>query len=362
MTMYLILFFIPAWSALFHSDQNHPSVRFENFNWNVFTVILALMIGLRHEVGADWPNYQENRKYFASLDFNDTLTGLGSSDPAFAVLSWISPAFGGDYFVNLVCAVLFTWGLVSFCRIQTDRWIALTVAIPYLVIVVAMGYTRQGVAIGLSMLALVALNNKQVVKFLLWIAAAATFHKSAVILIPLALFSGSRQRFSTILGIAVIAPLTFILFLQESVDRLIENYVVDGMESSGALIRVTMNALPAVVFLLFRHRFRLVAGENRFWVWMSVGALLFLPVFAVSPSSTAVDRVALYWIPIQIFVWSRLPTALSVGPRSSALIRFLVTALSAAVLLVWLLFATHAPAWLPYRFYPWVLIEESLFR
>jgi hypothetical protein len=225
-----------------------------------------------------------------------------------------------------------------------------------------MGYTRQGVAIGLSMLGLVALNKKDILKFLLCIAAAAAFHKSAVILIPPALFSGSRRTFVSILGLAVIAPLTFVLFLQESVDRLVAGYVSDGMESSGAFIRVMMNALPAIIFLFFRDRFRLSSDARGFWTWMSAGALLFIPALALSPSSTAVDRVALYWIPIQIFVWSRLPQAISVGPKSENLLRQSVIAYSLLVLLVWLLFGDHAFAWLPYKFYPWELIKNSLFQ
>jgi len=233
--------------------------------------------------------------------------------------------------------------------------------VPYLVTVVAMGYTRQGVAIGLSMLGLVALSQQKILKFLLWIGGAAAFHKSAVILIPLAIFSGSRRKLSVLFGVAVIGPLIFVLFLQESVDRLISGYVSDGMESSGAFIRVMMNVLPAGVFFLWRQRFVLSKAAQGFWIWMSFGALLFLPALALSPSSTAVDRVALYWIPIQIFVWSRLPQAISLGPRSELLIRRSVIAYSLAVLLVWLLFGDHSFAWLPYKFHPWELIKSELF-
>ena len=65
-------------------------------------------------------------------------------------------------------------------------------------------------------------------------------------------------------------------------------------------------------------------------------------------SSTAVDRLALYLIPLQLFVGSRLPDTHTFGinPRkwNQLLILFLL-----AVLLVWLFFAGHSYAWLPYR-------------
>lgn len=38
---------------------------------------------------------------------------------------------------------------MRFARSQPDPWLAVLVAVPYLVIVVAMGYSRQAVAIGI---------------------------------------------------------------------------------------------------------------------------------------------------------------------------------------------------------------------
>jgi hypothetical protein len=114
-------------------------------------------------------------------------------------------------------------------------------------------------------------------------------------------------------------------------------------------------------FLLWRNRFNLNDTGRQFWTWMATGAMLFIPALAVSPSSTAVDRVALYWIPIQIFVWSRLPQALNVGPRSELFIRQLVVVYSFSVMLVWLFFGVHSFAWIPYKFYPFELIKASLF-
>lgn len=361
MTAYLLLFSLPAWLALTQQSREITRSKTANLRWHILALIFTLAIGLRHEVGGDWFNYLEGREYVTSLDLVAALTELRTSDPAFALLAWLSSGIGDDYFVNFVCGALFTAGLVSFCRSQPDPWLALTVAVPYLVTVVAMGYTRQGVAIGLSMLGLVALSHEKLLRFLVWISLASAFHKSAVILIPLAIFSGSQRNWRSVFGIAVIGSVTFILFLQESVDRLIAGYVSDGMESSGTFIRVMMNALPAGLFLIWRRRFALGNAVRDFWTWMSIGALLFLPAWALSPSSTAVDRIALYWIPVQIFVWSRLPHAVRLGTRSENLLRQAVVIYSLTVLLVWLHFADHAFAWLPYKFYPWELIRVALF-
>jgi hypothetical protein len=68
-------------------------------------------------------------------------------------------------------------------------------------------------------------------------------------------------------------------------------------------------------------------------------------------ASTAVDRVALYFIPIQLFVFSRLPRLAPSSTGRTALVLAIV-AYYGAVELVWLKFATHAQYWLPYQFMP----------
>ena len=322
--------------------------------WWVMFGMLSLMIGLRHEVGGDWGNYLRILNAATGISLKEALS---QSDPAYSLLNWVAAKSGlGVYLVNSVCAVLFAWGLVVFCRMQPRPWLAMVVAVPYLVTVVAMGYSRQGVAIGVAMLGLVALGRGQVLRFMLWLVVAAAFHKSALILMPLAVLAGTKRRIFTLLWVGVAGSFLYVLLLQESVEGLSASYVEAQLESSGAAIRVAMNALPAVVFLLLRKRFQLALAQRSFWTWMALGALAFLVLLELSPSSTAVDRVALYWIPLQVFVWSRLPDALSQRGSKKTKWVFGVIAYSASVLFIWMSFGAHATAWLPYQFYPLTLL------
>jgi hypothetical protein len=324
--------------------------------WRMIFVFLVLMIGLRHQVGGDWITYIEHVKRSTNISI---LAAFKEKDPAYGVLNWVAAQTGlGVYLVNSICAVFFTWGLVAFCRAQPRPWLALVVAVPYLIMVVAMGYTRQGVAIGLAMMAMVALGQGSVLRFVLWLGLAAIFHKSAVMLVPLAVLASTQRRVFTLLWVAVAAILLFGLLLQESLDNLTAGYIGAKYESSGAAIRIAMNALPALIFLLLGKRFQLPPHQRTFWTWMAWSALLFVVLLKVSPSSTAVDRVALYWIPLQLFVWSRLPNALGRQEGKNPVWVYAVVAYSAAVLFVWLVYADTAFAWLPYQFYPWVRLWQ----
>jgi hypothetical protein len=321
--------------------------------WWCLFVLLVLVIGLRHEVGGDWYAYTQLLDSYVD---GSTLDKYGiQQDPIVAIFNvWAVESGLGIYLVNLLCAVFFSWGLLVFCREQPRPWLALTVAVPYLITVVAMGYTRQAVAIGVAMLGMVTLGRGNSLRFVFWIALAATFHKSAIILIPLAVLANTQRRFFTLVWIFASGCVLFVLLLQESLDSLVHGYIEAQYHSSGAAIRITMNALPGVLFLLYRKRFHLSPEQRSFWTWMALSSLLFLVLLKVSPSSTAVDRVALYWIPLQLFVLSRLPNALGRRDGRNVVWVYAVVAYSAAVLFVWLFYADTAFAWLPYRFYPWV--------
>lgn len=322
--------------------------------WKAMFIVLSLAIGLRHEVGGDWSAYFDNFYDFRETDFFGALT---TGDPAYSLLTWVARQWElGPYFVNLVCGVLFSWGLVTFCLAQPRPWLALVVSMPYLVTVVAMGYTRQGVAIGLAMLALTSLSKERMIRFVVFVVIAATFHKSAVILMPLAILASTRRRVWTAVWVGLCSLIFYVLLLQDSIEVLNQGYLEQEYDSTGAAIRVAMNAVPAAVFLLARRKFVMTAAERSFWTWMSVGALAFIGLLLVSPSSTAVDRLALYWIPLQLFVLSRLPNAIGLPNARNDAWTLMVVAYSAAVLFVWLNFAVHARYWLPYQFYPWELL------
>ena len=88
-------------------------------------------------------------------------------------------------------------------------------------------------------------------------------------------------------------------------------YIETGYSSSGAAVRIAMNALPAFLYFVFRSRLKLDDDERRFLDVLALIALAFVGLLYVSPSSTAVDRMALYIIPIQLLVLGRLPLDLA---------------------------------------------------
>jgi EpsG family len=172
------------------------------------------------------------------------------------------------------------------------------------------------------------------------------------VLVPVLLVG---SRFSKLWAAIVSAPFFIVGYyyslqdsLQTKAQHAVIGYIQTGYSSSGAGIRIAMNALPAFLYFVFRSRIKIDGDERRFLDVLALVALAFVGLLYVSPSSTAVDRMALYIIPVQLLVLGRLPLALA---RTTADYKLLATGIvvySAVVMFVWLNFAVDAGAWVPY--------------
>jgi hypothetical protein len=347
---YWILFTVFAAGAVQYGRQPTPRIQAAPL-LAAAGVFVVLLIGFRYNVGADWDNYIE---VFDNLRYTEFGESLVLSDPGYMVLNWISHSIGFDvWFVNLICAAIFGFGFIQFAKQQPNPWLAGCVAVPYLIIVVAMGYTRQAVAIGLIMAGLAALEKQSIIKFAVYLTIAVTFHKTAVIVIPLVALTSIRHRFVIGALMALMGYMLYNWFLESSVDKFVTNYVDAEYNSQGAAIRVAMNLVPAAIFLLFQKRFGLAEGTRKLWRNFSIAAFFMLLLLFVLPSSTVVDRLALYIIPLQLYVLSRVPDVFpdKAGGRNSQVV-LLVILYSAVVQFVWLNYATHAQYWIPYETYP----------
>jgi hypothetical protein len=317
-------------------------------------LLIAVMIGFRFQVGGDWENDLLIFDWAGTLNVSEALT---YGDPAYTFLNYIAQWLGYDiWFVNLVCGLIFSWGLIRFARQQSNPWLAIVVAIPYLVIVVAMGYSRQGVAIGIIMAGMAQLERSSLIRFAVYIFFAAAFHKSAIVVLPLVALSAVRNRVLMGAMLAVLAVLLYYFFVQSTFDRMVTNYVEAQYSSQGAGVRIAMNIPPALIYLLAWKRFDLPQQQHKLWRNFALAALGALLLLFYLESSTAVDRLALYIIPLQLVVLSRLPQAFGAEGKPNGQYAAFVIAYSGLIQFVWLTYAANADNWLPFQFFPWDML------
>jgi hypothetical protein len=347
LTVYWLLFLIPGVTT-FISDQRVAGAKREG--WILIWILMVAAIGFRHEIGCDWEPYLTMFSIMGKVSFRESLDIV---DPGYAALTWIvNNVFDGDIYVaNLLSGALFATGLIMFVRRQPTPSMALATAVPYLVVVVAMGYTRQSIAIGFVFWALSRLPEGKVGEYLLLVSIGALFHKSAVVMLPLGMMAVSQNRTWVLLITPVLVATLGYALLADHYEALWSNYVENEMSSEGGFLRVFMNVVPAVFMFSLWKRFKAAyPTDARIWYWIGLLSIACIPFLAVA--STAVDRVALYFTPIQVAVISRLPE-LSRNSFAKPIWRLSALLLYAAVLWVWLVFGIHARmCWLPYRT-PW---------
>jgi len=315
-------------------------------------LVPALMIGFRYAVGTDWGAYVA---IFREIQRSDLGFALVRIDPAYGALNWIAGQLGaGLWLVNLVCGLLFMFGLVRFARAQPNPWLAVAVAVPYFIIGVGMGYSRQAVAIALSMAGLAAISKgSSFTRFALWVIAGTLFHRTAIILIPLTAIAYAPNRFqATVITIFGCILGYYLLTIGQGFEHFQHGYISQAYQSQGAGVRLAMNVPPALVFLGMSRRFTADETERKIWSNFAIIAILSFILWFRIDSTAPLDRMALYIIPLQIFVLSRIPHAFSGRERSEMFLVVLMIAYSALVQLVWLDFSNNAKNWVPYRLYP----------
>jgi len=344
--VYWLLFFYFAVGAIREAPRPASAAR-PDVLFRLGCFLMALLIGLRFHVGADWVPYED---IFGDAK-QETMGSLPAiADPGYYLLNIVVQWIGGDlWLVNLICGLMFAWGLMRLCEAQERPWLAALVAVPYLVIVVAMGYTRQAVAIAFIMAGLASyFRNGSVLRFAAYALVAATFHKTAVVALPLIAVANERGRIVNFLVVAALTYLTYHWFLSATVGRFVTNYIDARYAAEGAGIRVAMNLVPAVLFLVRSRQLGFPERDRCVWRNLALVACGLLPMLLLFPSSAVVDRLALYIIPLQLAVLSR-PRIVMVSERLGTV---LIIFYAAAVQFTWLTYAHHARFWVPYQFWP----------
>lgn len=342
--VYWALFLVPALGALVERERPTGGIR-PAF---LFSLAFVFFIIAFRETGGDWYTYNLMFELIRGMSFSDA---VALTDPAYGALNWLSDQLGwGLYGVNAVCALIFLVGFARFSAPEARSQLMLAVATSYLIIVVVVGYTRQGTAIGVELLALRSLMGRRFFPFLAWASLAMAFHRSAEILLPLGYFAAPRRTgwLGRILAGGTVAAATALFANQFSaqIDHFYAVYVVSSRyNSEGALIRGVMNVAAALAFLRNRRHWAALWDDQDIWLAFSLAAIAAAGLGFVA--STAADRVGLYVIPLQIIVFARLP---ALWRRSSQVPVASAVAIYALALGVWLNLGQFASVlWLPYK-------------
>jgi len=346
MIVYWLLFAIPALGAMFEGIRH----RSQFLNPILFFLLALFLVMAFRETGGDYHRYI---LMLSSYNSEPLSRWILLTEPIYGYLNWQSLQFGwGIYGVNAACSLIFIGCLYKFALDEPKPILVIAAAIPYLVIVVAIGYTRQGTGVGLFMLGLTYLRRQNALAYLICCVCAIGFHTSAIILLPLVYFCFSfKNKFTAYIvgGVLLAAAIIgLVFFFQEKVNFYVSIYAEsDHYQSSGAFQRSLLNGLAGLVFFIFWKNWKQIFGAEQYFFYLSILALISVP--ASLYQSTVVDRMGLYLLPFQVLVFSRLPL-LQGNQKYIQLTTLTVISAYALVLFVWLHLGSFSKVlWLPYE-------------
>lgn len=349
---YIVVWAVPA-AASFVFLRPRTPIAIWPIASAVLVLVLTLYIGLRYQVGGDWKPYNLQLSEAAGMSLSRVLT---SRDPIYYFLNWISSKLGlGIYGVNIVCGFIFSIGMVAFCRAQIYPWLTATAASPFLLFAVPLGYTRQSVSLGLFMLAIVAATQARKFSPYLLLIVSVAFHRSAVLLLPILATVTARHIYVRTVILTVLAGAAGIIALTEF-DRVSQMYFEGDLVSRGAQMRLGMNALAAGFFLVLYKRMQFSRFERHLWMLMSLLAVAMFAAVLVFSGSTFLDRLGVYFLPMQVAVLARLPAAF----KEKRILTATVALYSLAVLIIWLIYSDYSPWMVPYQNIMWPVRDNPV--
>ncbi len=161
MYIYFVLFFLPV-LAFFHFNKFLKVS--DNFFYNSYIVIIILFVGLRYGLTDFflYLEYFENTKdkFLSDLKLDNKITSYG-----YYVLNWLVGRLNLEFYViNLLCVILAVLSFHSFKKIP-NKWILWVIVFHTGIIILSMGFVRQGFAISFIILAINFLIYKRVFFF-----------------------------------------------------------------------------------------------------------------------------------------------------------------------------------------------------
>tara|TARA_Y100000590_G_scaffold469783_1_gene659706 strand:- start:2011 stop:3084 length:1074 start_codon:yes stop_codon:yes gene_type:complete len=344
MLIYVFTLLVPS---LFYTLNLNVENRLKTLLTFVFIIYLIVFIGLRHHTGGDW-SAQVFQFYKAQMTFN-VYTIDFRGDYLYNFLNYIiSRFFGGIYIVNLVLASLLVFSIYLYSSLLPVRFLSLLICFPYIFTVVGMGFTRQGLALSFMLIALYFFQKNKYFVYIFYSLLSIFSHKSVIIILALNLFNFNKYIFSRII-FSIILFLIIYFFVKDDLTRLYFYYVGEGvhLNSKGSVFRNIFNSIPVLIFIILFNRFLKIMSdeEKSIYVFFSIYQIICL-IFSFYVSTFA-DRMTIFSIPIQLFVFSNL--SLLFDKKYKLIINSSILFLYNVYFLVWAFFGQYSIVWFNYR-------------
>ncbi len=363
MIFYIIPFIFLAALTSFESRNKFDLFIKNKYFYYIISIFFIIFIGLRYEIGCDWPRYKGMFDRYNSLSLidivkNSLFSKIKLQESGHIIIASISKNI---YVLNLIYSIIFTFPLMYFCSELKRKYFSLLISYPYYVIVIGMGPIRQAACISLLMLSILLIKNNKNYTHIFISIISALIHQSSI------LFNGIilGTLFSKIKGIktskkniilmifvsaiflyclpSIISKLYYYITLYKYTDQSGTRLIPPAKSSIYIWL---IHFVPSCIYLKNIPKFKFNDSLNKILFTFTIIDFLLLPIIFFN--SVIAYRLLLYLFPTSILITSHIPDLELFKIGKIYYINFII-GISFLSLIIWLNFAFHASCWVPYK-------------
>lgn len=349
MLVYWLFWFLICFSVFISQNKNPLNKVF----LGIMFILYILFVGFRYKVGGDWYTYILFYESYAHLGLIDVISNM---DQGYYFLNYLGNILGFKdiLFVNVICSIIIFIYLFVFSLKLKEYWLIQMICFPYYIMVVATGYTRQSVAVAISLWAFYLLINDKRYKFVLYVFFAFLFHKTAILLLIFLPIHYLKKEKVLLYSYTAFSMLFLFLALRYFTLNEESAYLGNSevtVSSAGVLFRLSYHIIPIFCYFFYRSYYAQQKNQRIFVFLMDYTIVLisFLVVLSFS-LATLVDRFNLYLIFFDIFA---LVGIFRIIDRKSQLILIsILTIFYTLQMYMWFFYGAYAmKSWVPYSNY-----------
>jgi len=237
----------------------------------IAALLLIGVAGLRYETGGDWPNYNDLFIHVPPIDQFDILHYNNyNCEIGFSLICSLIKWLGGDVqtLFFIVCVFNITLITAGLCRYTKYPVLGMMCYYGILYFNLEMIYIRQAMTVAICFWAIHCIEDRQPIRYVLWVIAACLIHRMAIVMVllyPMVRIKLPTWTYAVVVGvgaIAMLANITWITSVFETITHLLgggyeykaHSYTEAGMFSVNRTLSIgfALNLMIYAVVLFFR--------------------------------------------------------------------------------------------------------------
>lgn len=295
---------IILFSIIFLYKKNNKNL-LNNIYLGVIGVLLLIIAGFRGDFAADYNGYANLFNYFNNFSFKEIFQTKFAQEIGYVLLNRIIGVFTKDsiYLMVITSLIIITLFFKEFKKYSRYIWLSVLMFVTVGSFYTSFNILRQILAVAIIFSGSKYLYDRNLTKFSCIVLLAASFHKSAIVMIFFYFILNYKFNMKNLL-ITLFALSVSMIYL-ERIICLIQNifyaYYIDGSYGmTGFNYKNVVLPLAILLFVLLHSR-KIDFENNRINIW--VNAIVFYTFFSLLGLKVQmVQRMAEFFVPYALLL------------------------------------------------------------